>query len=292
MKKISDHYKVLIKEYIDLIQAMKEYKIDDTSCQYNHDLTVPKPVLPDSNIVLIFSPHPDDESIVSALLLRLARECGYRIINVAVTLGSKKERQLERLAELKDACAVLNYGLEVTGERCLESVNELGRGRDPLAWQHKVAVIGDIIKQYKPTCIMVPHRNDGHPTHAGTHLLVMDALQETGYPTFVCLTEFWRALKDPNLMIESSVDDVALMMAALSCHVGEIKRNQYHAFLPAWMTDNVRRGSELLDGAGAAAANIPFATLYHWLWFDGKAFASSKHENRIVELTKSLDELF
>lgn len=286
MKRTIDHYKKLIEEYTKTVQAMKDCRCDD---QMLGQKILNKPI--SDKTVLIFSPHPDDESIISALPLRLARELNYTVVNIAVTLGSKRERQLERLAELKDACAVLNYGLEVTGERCLESVNELGRGHDLLAWQHKVAVIGDIIKQYKPACIVVPHRNDGHPTHAGTHLLVMDALQEIAYPTFVCLTEFWRALKDPNLMIESSVDDVALMMTALSCHVGEIKRNQYHAFLPAWMTDNVRRGSELLDGAGAAAANIPFATLYHWLWFDGKEFASSKHENRIIKLDNGLTEL-
>ena len=36
----------------------------------------------------------------------------------------------------------------------------------------------------------------------------------------------------PNLMAESSVDDLATMMTALSFHVGEVQRNPYHLTLP------------------------------------------------------------
>jgi len=38
---------------------------------------------------------------------------------------------------------------------------------------------------------------------------------------------------------------------------GEVRRNPYHARLPAWMMDNVRRGAELWAGlrlAGAASS--------------------------------------
>ncbi len=42
----------------------------------------------DAPIALIMSPHPDDECIMGGLPLRLMREAGFRIINVAVTLGS------------------------------------------------------------------------------------------------------------------------------------------------------------------------------------------------------------
>lgn len=285
MNTVIRYYKLLLEQYARSVQAMKE-------CPSEGSVLPEHKNAPSSKTVLIFSPHPDDESIIGALPIRLARELNYKIVNVAVTLGSKKERQLERLNELKNACSVLGFDLVATGERCLEHVNELERGTDSAAWNQKVGLIGEIITQYQPACVIVPHRNDGHITHMGTHLLVLDALQQIRFPTFVCLTEFWRALKEPNLMIESSIDDVALMMAALSCHVGEIKRNQYHAFLPAWMTDNVRRGSELLDGAGAAAANIAFATLYHWLWFDGCEFASGFHKNRIMKHEDSLSQLF
>ena len=66
----------------------------------------------------------------------------------------------------------------------------------------------------------------------------------------------------PNLMVESSAQDLGDMMAALSFHVGEVQRNPYHLLVPAWMQDNVRRGGELVGGQGGAAPDFPFATLY------------------------------
>jgi hypothetical protein len=84
-------------------------------------------------------------------------------------------------------------------------------------------------------------------------------------------TEFWRAMADPNLMVESSPDDVADLVAAVSFHRGEVARNPYHLFLPAWMADNVRRGSELVGGQGAGAQDFHFATLYRLTeWFNGR----------------------
>ena len=59
----------------------------------------------------------------------------------------------------------------------------------------------------------------------------------------------------PNLMVESSPEDLADMMAALSFHVGEVQRNPYHLLVPAWMQDNVRRGGEVVGGQGGAAAD-------------------------------------
>jgi LmbE family N-acetylglucosaminyl deacetylase len=55
---------------------------------------------------LIFSPHPDDECIIGGLALRLMREAGMRVVNVAVTQGSNKARQAGRLEELRAACDI------------------------------------------------------------------------------------------------------------------------------------------------------------------------------------------
>ena len=78
-------------------------------------------------------------------------------------------------------------------------------------------------------------------------------------------------LATPNLMVESSIDDVADMMTALSFHVGEVQRNPYHLLVPAWMQDNVRRGGELVGGQGGAAPDFSFCTLYRLRrWANGR----------------------
>ena len=227
----------------------------------------------DAPKALVFSPHPDDECIVGGLPLRLLRERGLQVINVAVTLGSKKDRQEERWRELRDACDYLGFSVLATAERGLNRINPTARAERPEQWAAAVAVIVEIIASQQPAIIFFPHDDDWNRTHIGTHYLLLDALIRTP-PEFGCLvveTEFWGAMATPNLMVESSSDDVADLVAALSLHRGEVARNPYHLRLPAWLIDNVRRGAELVKGQGEAAPDFAFATLYRLRrWADGR----------------------
>jgi LmbE family N-acetylglucosaminyl deacetylase len=213
---------------------------------------------------LIFSPHPDDECIIGGLALRLLREAGMRIINVPVTLGSNRERQQPRLRELQNACAWFGFELEQTAPNGLERVNPDTRAGDSAHWAAAVKTIGDSLSRNQPRVILFPHELDWNSTHIGTHLLVMDALRtmSDGFGCVLVETEFWGQMPAPNLMVELGVDDVADLLAALSFHVGEVRRNPYHLRMPAWLQDNVRRGAELVGGQGEASPDFVFATLY------------------------------
>ncbi|HEX5398270.1 MAG TPA: PIG-L family deacetylase [Verrucomicrobiae bacterium] len=213
--------------------------------------------------VLLFSPHPDDECITGGLALRLLRDAKWHIINVAVTLGSKRSRRRSRRRELQNACATLGFELVVAGGTGLEQINPEARVKHPARWQSAVKSIAGILAARKPRVIFLPHENDVHPTHVGTHWLVQDALKTLlrGFTCFVIETEFWGQMAEPNLLVEIGADDLADLVAALSLHVGEVKRNAYHARLPAWMLDNVRRGAELVGGRGAKAPEFTFAAI-------------------------------
>ena len=225
----------------------------------------PRPNLaPDAPKALFFAPHPDDETIVGALALRIFREAKMNLINVAVTQGSKRERQAERLVELQNACNYLGFGVQTTGPNGLEKVTAKTRQAEPVLWAGMVAVIADILAKHQPRVILFPHERDWNGTHIGVHHLVMDALKQMP-ATFECYlveTEFWGAMDDPNLLIEVSEQDLADLITATTFHVGEIKRNPYHLLLPAWLMDNVRRGAELVGGQGGAAPDFTFAALY------------------------------
>jgi N-acetylglucosamine malate deacetylase 1 len=210
---------------------------------------------------LIFSPHPDDECIVGGLALRLLQEGGWNIINVAVTLGGKRERRAQRLRELKNACGFLGFDLIPLG---FEKINPIARQKNHGHWLAAVGQIKNVLEAKKPRVIFFPHERDGHPTHVGAHLLVLDALKKMPrrFECFAVETEFWGQMTEPNLLVESGVEDVGDLVAALACHVGEVRRNPYHARLPAWMLDNVRRGSELLGRQGGVAPDFTFATIY------------------------------
>lgn len=231
------------------------------------------PTKDDAPKVLLFSPHPDDEVIIGGLPLRLARELGWRVINVAVTQGSNRARQAERLRELEACCAAIGFGLVQTAPSGLEGVTVKARAAEPKAWEQSVARIAAILSEHQPRAIFFPHDDDWNGTHIGTHHLVVDSLARLG-PAFTCVaaeTEFWGDMRSPNLMVESSTIDVADLIAALSFHVGEVKRNPYHIRMPAWLMDNVRRGGELVGGQGGAAPDFRFATLYRLRrWQNGR----------------------
>lgn len=221
---------------------------------------------------LIFAPHPDDETIIATLPLRLQREAGLDMAVVPVTFGSKAERRDERRQELAAACAMLGFTLEEVAAQGFTDVKPETRSSQPIYWDGIVGKVTQLLAKTAPTIIFVPHRLDQHPTHVGTHHLVLDALARLpqDFTTRLVFTEFWQPQADANLLVECAPDDLTTIVAALMCHQGEIARNPYHRALPAWMIDNARRGAESVGGFGAQAEPIGFATLYQFgVWEQG-----------------------
>ncbi|MGA2243584.1 MAG: PIG-L family deacetylase [Verrucomicrobiota bacterium] len=256
-------YRQFVDSHVRLVQEGKSLPLGGLPA-------LPKaPPAANAAVALVFSPHPDDECITGGLALRLLREARMKVINVAVTQGSNRERQAARWQELKYACDWIGFGLEPTAPNGLEKINPKTRQGDPGHWAGAVKVIAATLARFRPQVVFCPHELDWNSTHVGTHFLVLDALK-TLPSDFQCRlieSEFWGQMTSPNLLVESSADDVAALLGALSFHVGEVQRNPYHLRLPGWLIDNVRRGAELVGGQGGPAPDYVFATLYrvsHW----------------------------
>jgi len=215
-------------------------------------------------IAMLLSPHPDDEIINGALPLRLAREAGWRVINVAVTLGSDPARREQRWSEAQGACSCVGFELLSAAPGGLSRVSLARRAEDPASWARDAQLLAEIVARHAPQAVFMPHDDDWNQTHRGTHQLVVDALAALGpaLELHVVETEFWRAMSTPNTIVELDTQTLAELVTALGCHVGEVRRNPFHVSLPAWMIDNVRRGAELVLGQGQSAPPFMFATLY------------------------------
>ena len=111
--------------------------------------------------------------IIGGLPLRLLRELGLNIVNVAVTLGSRTDRRAERWKELRDACGYIGFGLVTPDENGLDGINLDARERYPRKWAAAVEAIAGLLAAQRPAIVFVPHADDWNVTHIGTHHLVL-----------------------------------------------------------------------------------------------------------------------
>ncbi len=225
--------------------------------------------------IIVASPHPDDEALIGALPLRWRLEDGSRVINCAITLGSDPSQQPRRRRELESSCNTLGFELVVAGGGGLDEVSLQSRTLHPETWQEKVEMLRHVFDQNPPEAVFAPHAEDSNTAHVGAHYLVLDALPAparllAGIAALLIETEFWHEHSRPNLMIGVSPEVLAIQIMATAEHGGEVSRNPYHLGLPARMIDNVRRGSEVVGGQGAAAQPFPFAELYRVTLMEGR----------------------
>ena len=202
-----------------------------------------------SRTLWILSPHPDDECITGVLPLRLQRECGFRVTVSPATLGSLPARQQARREELRAACADLGW------------TPWFGAADAPDPGE-KIRRLAARFAADRPDIVFLPHALDGHPTHRAAHRWGTAAMDLAGGTFRAVETEYWHPLLRPNLLVSAAPSDLRALRRALNLHAGEVARNDYAARLPAWMSDNVRRGAELVAPPGSPAPRIPYATLY------------------------------
>jgi LmbE family N-acetylglucosaminyl deacetylase len=247
----------------------------------------------DAPTALFFAPHPDDETILGGLALRLLRESKWRVIDIAITLGSLKARKAGRSQELRHACQFLGFDLELCAPDGLDEVKPATRAHDAAAWSRMVGIIVAALEKHRPKVIFFPHELDWNSTHVGVHFLVLDALKAArGVQCHLVETEFWGQMQTPNLMVEYSNEVVADLMAATSFHVGEVQRNPYHILFPAWLMDNVRLGAELVGGQGGAAPAFLFAQLFRLRRWTGSQVENCYAGGRFLKASENPSDLF
>jgi len=228
----------------------------------SQNIAAPRTVDRTRPLALIVSPHPDDECLTGGLALRLQREAGFEVLNLAATLGSNLPRRSERWNELCHACTRLGFALLDPVFDGRPPVTPARRQADPAGWARDVERLAALFDDYRPRIVFCPHERDGSSTHIGVHWLVRDALRHYSSAVWLAQTEFWGTLEQPNMLVELDDYCVVTLIEALTCHRGEIARNPYHLRLMSWLADSVRRGGEAVFGAGTQPPTFTFGALY------------------------------
>lgn len=193
--------------------------------------------------VLVVSPHPDDEVAGCGATLLMLRDAGWRVVNLACSLGREPDRP-RRSAELEAALQVLRFEGRVADPRepLVESVRTSAR-----------YVGADLL--------VSPHIADGHPSHEAVGRAVAAAGPHLPGIRWWAWG-LWADLPAPNLYVPWGPDRLEELLAALRCHAGELARNPYDDLLAARGRVAAILGAERVFGfGGPAVSSLPYADL-------------------------------
>lgn len=182
-----------------------------------------------AQVALLLSPHPDDELLGCPAHLFALRDAGWRIVNLAMTLGSDVEQRERRLGELRGACARAGF--------------ELVSAADP-------PDALDLARTLEPALLVAPSPHDDHPVHERVGRSAIAALRARVTPR-LWLWGLWADLVLPSSLCVFDAQRLNEIEHALSAHVGELARNDYSRLLRARASAAAVLGPERVFGHGS-----------------------------------------
>lgn len=131
--------------------------LPDSAIYFLNDVRVPQK----GDRVLIFSPHPDDETIALGGYIYQAEQNGAKVKIVLVTDGNKHGLKDERYQEFRNATAILGVD-----ESNLVFLNEPDGRLNKVGHDKVYNEMKQEIDNFNPTFVLFSSPKDGHPDHA------------------------------------------------------------------------------------------------------------------------------
>ncbi len=202
------------------------------------------------------SPHPDDELLGAPATLMALRDAGWRVINLACSLGRPDDNHRRR-AELTKACERAGFELVIP-----DGLPPIGM-RDNLARAQAALtpVIIDALDESGAELIVGPSPHDAHHGHEVVGRAIRDAVEKRRGPMHVMFWGLWSDLPIPNLLVPFDAARLAEIQRALRAHAGELARNRFDRLLEGRAAANAVLGSERVFGFGAAATAYVYTEL-------------------------------
>lgn len=205
---------------------------------------------------LHIAPHPDDELLgCGGTLLRL-RDAGWRIVNLACSLG-RPDQHARRGDELRDACRRAGFALRLPGAT-------IAITRDDNLVAAQAALTDEIqaaIAELRPALVLGPSPHDGHHGHEVVGRATRDALQRLSVRPRWWMWTLWGHAPTPSLLVELDEQLLGRTSHALAAHRGELARTPYDRLLRARAEVAAVLGSEQVFGWGAAGPPVPYAEI-------------------------------
>lgn len=164
-------------------------------------MTIP---LSESDRVLFFAPHPDDEALAAAGLLQRAALVGARVNIVFATNGDNNvwaQRYVERRWQIAESDRLRWGELRKREVRAAVQAMSLGKltslrflnlpDQEITSLLRKIparlsAILREEIDQFKPTLVLTPSVCDAHPDHSALSVAIDLALERSEHPSTPC----------------------------------------------------------------------------------------------------------
>lgn len=212
--------------------------------------------------VIHVSPHPDDESIAVPCTLLALQDAGWRVINLAVSMGRREPGR--RRAELAAALEIAGFVPHEFGDPIYEClldpaptdppVAHISRGDD--LGQARKSLGGELVRLIDitdATLIIGPHPRDGHHGHQTVARAIREVVWRSHRPLVWWMWPVWSELPRPTLVVDCPPDRLALSEKMLECHRGELGRTDYLRMHEAVRVVNAVKGIEKAWGYGSGA---------------------------------------
>src|SRR5262249_35810209 len=143
--------------------------------------------------VLAVSPHPDDEILGAGATLMALRDAGWRVVNLACSLGRAVDRERRR-QELAEACRRARFELVLA-----DPAPAIGADDDLALAQGELArAVADLDQRTGSRLIVGPSPHDGHHGHEVVGRAIRDAVEARSEPCRVMVWGLWGDLGLPN----------------------------------------------------------------------------------------------
>ncbi|MDR3385861.1 MAG: PIG-L family deacetylase [Rudaea sp.] len=195
--------------------------------------------------VLVFAPHPDDESIASGGLLQIARSVGAAVRVVVLTDGDNNpwpQRWVEkrwrignaerarwgarRREEARAAMSILGVAQHDTSFLGLPDL-----GLTELLMRADAQVIESLrghIDEFKPSLLVLPALSDRHPDHSATHIFSRLALGQckASMPQLLPFAVHGKTPGESLISVGLSAAQRDIKQAAILAHASQMQLSQ------------------------------------------------------------------
>jgi LmbE family N-acetylglucosaminyl deacetylase len=221
-----------------------------------------------SRIILQISPHPDDETLGCGPTLSRLHHHGWRIVNLACSLGRPADHHRRR-EELDAALGSWGFGSEVLDPpAALSASDDLHRAEERIA--HEVV---SRCESLRPSVVVSPQPHDLHHGHETVAAGVARALRTLRNGPFWWMWGLCSDLDLPTLYAPYGERERQAQQAALAHFAGENERNDYPALASARSISHVVLGTEKVFGFGSRKVSAdPYADLLTEVRYDAGHF--------------------